>query len=327
MSSEPMMYGGQAVIKGVMMRSPRFFAVSCRRETGEITTRVEPVPLVKRPAPLKWPFVRGAVALIDAMNLGIRALMWSASVAMEDTSTSEGARKEGGKASGAASGRVADIAIGGSLVFGLGFGILLFIILPNIIAGLLQGSLLHTRFQLNLVEGAVKVAFFLAYVSLVGLMPNIREVFQYHGAEHRAINTYEARCPLTLEATRDFGTIHVRCGTNFILIVLVLSIFAFSVLPWSSVLERVAWRLALLPLVAGVAYEIIRIAGRHSESKFMRGALGPGLALQLITTRPPSDDQVEVALAALISVVHAEEHGLDTTPASQDEPEALPASA
>ncbi len=319
------MYGGQAVIKGVMMRSPRYFAVSCRRESGEITTRVERVPLVKRASPLKWPMVRGALALVDAMNLGIRALMWSASLAMEDTVGAAGSDSQGTQK---ASGRVTDIAIGGSLVFGLGFGVLLFIVLPSVIAGLMKGSLLHTRFQLNLVEGVTKVVFFLAYVTMVGLMPNIREVFQYHGAEHRAINTFEADRPLTLDATRDFGTIHMRCGTNFILIVLVLSIFAFSLLPWSGVVERVALRLVLLPLVAGVAYEIIRLAGRNAHSKWMRAVLAPGLALQLITTRPPSDNQVEVALAALQAVVRAEAEGLaEPEDSTLSTPHNLPASA
>ena len=319
-----MLYGGQAIIKGVMMRSPRFFAVSCRRENGDITTRVERVPIIKRPSFLRWPLFRGAMALVDAMNLGIRALLWSAGIAMEDTPPSTPKQqKEAEKMRKCASGAITDVAIGSSMVFGLGFGVFLFVILPNVIAGWLEGHLTHKVFVLNAAEGIIKIVFFLAYVSLIGLMRNIREVFEYHGGEHRAINTFEAGESLTLDGTRQFGTLHVRCGSNFILIVLVLSIFVFAVLPWCSVLERVAMRLVLLPLVGGIAYEIIRFAGRHSGSGLVQAMLAPGLALQRITTRSPSDDQVEVALASLRAVIDAEESGSQVSTNSAE----LPASA
>lgn len=309
-----MMYGGQAIIKGVMMRSPKYFAVSCRRADETVETRVEPVPLPNRPKVLKWPLVRGSVALVDAMMLGIKALFWSASLAMEDVEQQEAAksprkRAENQRAKATAKGKISDVAIGGALLAGLGMGVFLFIILPNIVAGWME-PWLKSKAALNLVEGVLKVLFFLAYIAAVGLMRDIREVFQYHGAEHRAINTFEAGRPLDFDSTREFGTIHVRCGTNFILIVLVLSIFVFSVLPWNSVLERVAWRLLLLPLVAGMAYEVIRFAGRRADNGNIRALLAPGLALQYLTTRPPQDAQVEVALAALNAVVRAEAEGL-----------------
>jgi uncharacterized protein YqhQ len=304
------MYGGQAVIRGVMMRSPRFFSVACRRENGEVCVRVEPVPFHRRPAVLKWPLVRGAMALVDALRLGVRALLWSASIAVEDIEQSDSAaskrqKREAERARRIAGSAINDIAVGGALVSGLGIGIFLFIILPNLISGWLHPGLIQSRFALNAVEGVLRITFFLVYVSLIGLMPNIREVFQYHGAEHRAINTFEAGRPLELDQTRDFGVIHVRCGTNFILIVLVLSIFAFSFLPWTSPIERVLMRLALLPVVAGVAYEIIRFAARRPGG-LLKALLAPGLWLQRITTRPPSDDQVEVGLTALRAVIEAE---------------------
>ncbi len=314
---EPMLYGGQAIIKGVMMRSPKFFAVACRRASGAINTRVEPIVFPNRPAFLKWPLVRGSLALFDSMVLGIKALMWSASLAMEDIEAEEAAnasehdKQEMEKAHKVAGGHVNDVAIGGALVVGLGFGVLLFIILPNIIAGWLSPGLIHGRVALNLVEGVIRVSFFLLYIAVVGFMPDIREVFEYHGGEHRAINTFEAGLPLTFENTKGFGTVHVRCGTNFILIVLVLSIVVFSVLPWSSPLERILGRLVLLPLVAGMAYEVIRFAGRNTHNRLIRAILAPGLALQYITTRPPSDDQVEVALASLNCVVEAEKSAED----------------
>ncbi len=309
-----MMYGGQAIIKGVMMRSPRYFAVSCRRANTEIQTRVEPIVFANRPKILRWPMVRGTVALLDAMLLGVKALFWSASLAMEDAEELDGAasrkqKKERERAEATAKGKISDVAIGGALVVGLGLGVFLFIVLPNIVAGWLH-PWVHGKAALNIVEGILKVVFFLAYVAVVGRMRDIREVFQYHGAEHRAINTFEAGRPLDFESTRDFGTIHVRCGTNFILIVLVVSIFVFAVLPWNSVLERVMLRLLLLPVVAGIAYEIIRFAGRRAESRMMRTLLAPGLALQHLTTRPPQDDQVEVALAALNAVIEAEAEGV-----------------
>lgn len=321
MPNDPLMYGGQAVIKGVMMRSPRFFAVACRRASDDITVRVERVALANRPGILKWPLIRGAMALVDAMHLGIKSLMWSASLAMEDIPESAGkndgkAAKQAEAARKTASTAINDIAIGGAMVSGLGIGVFLFIVLPNLISGWMHHWLIHSTFGLNVMEGVLKMLFFLAYISLVGLMPDIREVFQYHGAEHRAINTLEGGKTLDLESTRSFGTIHVRCGTNFILIVLVLSIFVFSLLPWNSALERVALRLALLPLVAGIAYEIIRLAGRNVDSRAMRSLLAPGLALQYITTRPPSDAQVEVALSALRAAIDAENAG-EGEPAEQ----------
>lgn len=310
MANEPMMYGGQAVIKGVMMRGPKHFAVACRRLNNEITVRVESIAFPNRAAFFRWPLIRGAMALVDAMHLGIKALMWSANVAIEDMDQEEAKQElkpgEQEKARKVTSAAINDIAIGGAMVTGLGIGVFLFIILPNIIAGLLHPGILESKAALNTVEGVLRMVFFLTYVSVVGLMPNIREVFQYHGAEHRAINTFEAGRTLEFENTRDFGTIHVRCGTNFILIVLLLSIFVFSFLPWNSVLERILMRLALLPLLAGVAYEIIRWAGKRSTVPLVRAMLAPGLMLQYITTRPPSDDQVEVALASLQAVIARE---------------------
>lgn len=314
-TKEPLLYGGQAIIKGVMMRSPKFFAVACRRAGKQIDLRVEPIAFPNRPRFFRWPLVRGSVALFDAMHLGIKALIWSASLAMQDVQqeeaakTSDKSREELEKAKKTASGAINDVAIGGAMVLGIGAGVFLFIILPNVIAGWLKFGV-HSSVGLNLIEGVLRVSFFLVYITVVGLMPDIKEVFQYHGAEHRAINTFEAGKPLDFESTKEFGTIHVRCGTNFILIVLVLSIFVFSFIPWAGVIQRIFWRLVLLPIVAGFAYEIIRFAGRNLDSKAIRTFLAPGLALQRITTRPPQDDQVEVALAALNAVVRAEEEGV-----------------
>lgn len=315
MSNEPLLYGGQAVIRGVMMRSPRFFSVACRRESGELRVRVEKVPLSKRPAFLRLPLVRGSLALFDAMHLGVKALMFSAGVAAEDIAEEEQAKSkrakkevEDGRKN--TSGAITDIAIGGALVTGLGMGVFLFIIFPHLVAGWIHSAgLMQNKLALNLVEGFIRVTFFISYILAIGRMKNIREVFQYHGAEHRAINTFEADRPLTLEETRPFGRIHFRCGTNFMLIVLVLSIFVFSFLPWEGVIQRIGWRLALLPLIAGMAYEALRFTSRRCHLGWIQKLVSPGLALQKLTTREPSDDQVEVALEALRAVIDAEEKG------------------
>lgn len=297
------------------MRSPRFFSVACRRENGELRVRVERIPLSKRPAFLGLPLVRGSLALFDAMHLGVKALMFSAGVAAEDIEEEEQAKSKRAKKEVEAgrkntSGAITDIAIGGALVTGLGMGVLLFIIFPHLVAGWIHSvGLMHNKLALNLVEGFIRVTFFIGYILAIGRMKNIREVFQYHGAEHRAINTFEADRPLTLEETRPFGRIHFRCGTNFMLIVLVLSIFVFSFLPWEGFIQRIGWRLALLPLIAGMAYEALRFTSRRCHLGWIQKLVSPGLALQKLTTREPSDDQVEVALEALRAVIDAEEKG------------------
>lgn len=201
---------------------------------------------------------------------------------------------------------VNDIAVGATMVLGLALGIGIFFVLPQLIVGTLKGWV-HHPILLNLLVGVVKLTLFVTYLAAISMMKDIRRVFEYHGAEHKVINTFEADLELIPENFAKHTPIHPRCGTSFILVVLVISIIAFCFLGWSDAwYERVFYRLLLLPIVAGIAYEVIRFAGRHKDSKVLKVLLSPGLWLQRLTTRPPSDEQVEVALAALNAVIEKE---------------------
>lgn len=310
-------YGGQAVIEGVMMRSPRFFAVACRRANNEIVIRQESVEsILKKFQWLNKPFLRGTLALIDAMVLGVKALMFSADVAMEDIEQTTS--KKGKKAQEAAGESPAekpskpkgqsinDITVGASMILGVALGIGIFMIGPHLLADLLKKAI-QKPIWLNLAEGMLRIGLFVGYVAAISLMKDIRRVFQYHGAEHKVINTMEAGLDLSPENFEKHRTIHPRCGTSFILVVLVVSIIVYSFLGWHNAWYlRVGYRLLLLPVIAGAAYEVIRFAGRHKDSRILAAILSPGLLMQRLTTREPSDDQVEVALRALQTVMDKE---------------------
>ncbi len=312
-------YGGQAVIEGVMMRGPKYYAVACRRANNEIVVRQEPVESTIL-GKFKWlnkPFLRGTLALIDAMALGMKALMFSANLAMEDIEAAEAAKPQSEKkvkkaraakatATDGGTQKINDIAIWGTMMLALAIGIGIFFVLPHLLTGLLQKNIANPL-VLNAVEGVVKFAIFIGYILGISRMKDIRRVFEYHGAEHRVINTYEAGLELTAENIAKYGTIHQRCGTSFILIVLVISIIVHMFLGWDPAwYMRVPIRLAFLPIIAGLAYETIRFAGKHKDSKILTALLSPGLMLQRVTTQPPSDDQIEVATAALQAVLEKE---------------------
>lgn len=310
-------YGGQAVIEGVMMRGPRFFAVACRRANNEIVVRQESVETVlKRFQFLKKPFLRGTLALIDSMVLGVKALMFSADVAMEDVEQAdpkkakktEETATDGGEATRPAKSQsINDITVNASMFLGVALGIGIFMIGPHLLVDLLKRWIQHP-ILLNVAEGLVRITMFVGYIAVISTMKDIRRVFQYHGAEHKVINTFEAGLELKPENFEKYTTIHPRCGTSFIFIVLLLSIVVYSFLGWHHAWYlRVAYRLILLPLIAGIAYEIIRFAGRHKDSKLLPIITAPGLLMQRLTTREPSDDQVEVALRALQAVMEMEE--------------------
>lgn len=309
-NNEKVPYGGQAVIEGVMMRGPRFFAIACRRENKEIVVQQESVEsILKRFQWLNKPFLRGTLALIDAIVLGMKALMFSADIAMDDIEKSDPkkASKSSQPESDAKKKSVNDIAIGATMVLGIALGIGIFMIGPHLLADLMK-RWIHNPIGLNLAEGGVRIVLFVGYIASISLMKDIRRVFQYHGAEHKVINTFEANLELTPENLEKHGTIHPRCGTNFILIVLLVSIIVYSFLGWADIwYKRIFFRLLLLPVIAGIAYEIIRFAGRYRNSKLLEILLSPGLWLQRLTTRKPTDDQVEVALYALKAVIEKEE--------------------
>ncbi len=325
MADERTQYGGQAVVEGVMMRSPRFFAVACRNlSTGEIVTQLEPVE--KHLRGVQWlnkPFLRGSLALIDAMAMGIKALTYAANVQAQDEAPAAGAASlamgegvvEKAKSS---DGTINGIAIGATTVLSLVFGFGLFWTLPALLTDkLLPG---HGRLLSNLAEGGIRLAFFFLYIAAISQMKHIQRVFQYHGAEHKAINTLESGLPMTLENTRVASRIHPRCGTNFIFIVLITSIVVFSIVPRhalsegiGAVLTTVGLRLLLLPVVAGIAFEILKWAGANRNKAWAQALIAPGLWTQYLTTRIPEDDQLQVAIAALDSVWAAEHDGAALT--------------
>ena len=275
--------GGQAVIEGVMMRGPGVTATAVREPSGTIVVQKEPTKSIADTYPiLKKPFLRGCVALYESLVIGMKALSFSAKAAgdeEEEMSNSE-------------------IAI--TMVISTIFAIAVFLALPTFIVKFIPG-VQDNHVVLNLIEGVIRLVLFLLYIWGIGLTKDIQRVFQYHGAEHKTIHTYELDLPLTVENVRKQSRLHPRCGTNFLLIVMVVSIFVFAFLGWPNLLERILSRVLLMPVVAGIAYEVIRLAGR-SEYSFVKALIKPGLALQYMTTREPEDDQIEVAIRALEEV-------------------------
>lgn len=281
MADEHFSYGGQAVIEGVMVRGRRGYATAFRLADGGIKVEKHPWrPLTMRHRLLALPIVRGTPALIDALFIGYRSLMASADVAARGEGISPPSPFQYALSIVAAMA----IAIGG------------FVLAPSAVIQRLHAGWLVN----NLVEGAIRAAMFVAFILLVSLMADMRRVFQYHGAEHKVINAFEATGRYGQEEAEGYRTLHQRCGTAFIFTVLVVGIFVHALVGWpSSLVVRLGTRLLLLPIVAGLAYEIIKLAGAHKSSRLLGVLVAPGMWLQRITTRPPTDDQVEVAIRAL----------------------------
>jgi uncharacterized protein YqhQ len=280
--------GGQAVIEGVMMRGPGIIATAVREPSGEILVKKELfTPVSDRYPILKKPMIRGVVALIESLVQGLKALSFSAQAAGDEGD--ELSNKE--------------IAV--TMFFSLGLAIVLFVIIPTYAAKYIHSAITDARI-LNLMEGVLRLAIFLVYIIAISRMKDIRRVFEYHGAEHKTIHAYEAGVPLDVEHVRTYTTLHPRCGTNFLFIVMIVSIVMFAFLGWPDLWIRIVSRIILMPVVAGLAYEIIRFAGK-SEAAWVGIAIMPGLLLQKLTTREPSDDQLEVAIKALEAARPVEE--------------------
>lgn len=283
-----LMVGGQAVIEGVMMRGPGLRATAVRDPQGTIQIETVPVRSISDRFPvLKKPLLRGSVALIESLVMGIRSLSYAAKMAGEEEE------------------QLTDREMAGTIAFALVLACVLFIAIPTGAAKLFR-FITEDPVFLNLMEGFLRLAIFLAYIWGISRMKDIRRVFQYHGAEHKTIHCYEAGLPLTVGNVQRFSRLHPRCGTNFLLIVMLVSIFVFAFLGWPSLVARILSRVALLPVVAGISYEVIRFAGR-SENPVVQTAIKPGLWLQYLTTRPPEDEMVEVAIESLKAVLPAEE--------------------
>jgi uncharacterized protein YqhQ len=280
--------GGQAVIEGVMMRGEHRWAVASRAPDGEIVIDVHDVPgWGDRYA--KIPMVRGVVNLAESMMLGMKALTWSGNLQLPEE------ERLSGRAMGAT------LAVSMTLFLGI------FILLPALGARGLGGALGLSGFAFHALEGLLVLGIFLGYLTLIGRMKEIRKVFQYHGAEHKAIAAYENDVPLTPESAQRFTTAHVRCGTNFLLTVLTIAIIVYALIGRPALPYLILSRIILIPVIAGVAYELIRLAARHMDKAWVRKAMIPGLALQKLTTREPTLEQLEVAIAALRAVFTVEQ--------------------
>ncbi|MGN9162491.1 MULTISPECIES: DUF1385 domain-containing protein [unclassified Clostridium] len=289
--------GGQAVIEGVMMRGSKGLATAVRLPNGSIEVKKESSEsLTKKNKFFGFPIIRGFISLIESLIIGIKSLEYSASFFEDDEEESESkfdkwfdkVFKEKGNS----------VLMGISLVLSLAFSILLFFILPTALTSLVKKTITSNVVVLNIIEGIIRVIIFISYIFIVGKLEDIKRVYQYHGAEHKTIFCYESGINLTPENAKKFGRLHPRCGTNFLFLVMVISIIIFSFTGWQSIGQRVISRVLLLPVVSGVTYEVIKWLGK-SDSKISKIIAWPGLLLQKITTQEPDESMLEVAITSL----------------------------
>jgi len=297
MSEQLTMYGGQAVIEGVMMRGSQSVAIAMRAPNEEIVIHSEPLGGIYKSKIIKIPFLRGLIALWDAIGLGIRALTISANI-----QTGEDEKLEG---------PALYLTLGISLTFGIG----LFFLLPAVLGQLSERVLGISAWWSNLLEGLVRLALLVGYIWIIGKASEIKRVFAYHGAEHKVINAYEAGADLTPETVTLFSLEHPRCGTAFLLSLVLLSVLVFSLLGPLPMFWRLASRILLIPVLAGIAYEYIRWTANHLDSKVVRTMIKPNLALQHLTTRQPTLQMLEVSIAAFNSMRTQEK--VEQSPESQ----------
>lgn len=307
-----MAVGGQAVLEGVMMRAPGMVATAVRRANGEIVVKKEPqLTLSERYPIFKLPILRGAVGLIEMMVIGVRTLNFSAEVAMQDAGQSVGFNGNGRQE--AASSMKDNLRLGVTVAFSLAVGVAVFFVTPLVVTTFFF-DVEQEPLWFNLIAGGVRIGILLGYLVAISLLKDIRRLFEYHGAEHKAVFAFEKGEPLTVEAAARQSRFHPRCGTSFLLIVMFVAIVLFSLLDaaliqWLgdlNVLMRVATHLPLIPLVGGVSYEFIRASAKRSETAIGKLVVAPGLWLQQITTREPDASQLEVALVALRSALGQE---------------------
>ncbi len=283
-------YGGQALLEGVMIRGLHVVTMAARNPKGEIVTRVDPIVSGWSRKLRKVPFIRGVLVLGEMLVIGTRAMMWSASIASQD-------EEEGTE--------LPPAALWGTLAISLTLGIGLFFLVPTALAGLLH-AFFESSLLVNFLEGLLRMAIFVGYLALINMMPEIRRVFMYHGAEHMTIHAYERSLTLAPENIRRFSPAHPRCGTAFLLVVLVISIVLFALVGNPPFIWRILSRLLLLPVIAGLAYEVIRLSGKHEDNALVQAVLAPNLWLQKLTTRQPDDSQIEVAVTAVNAAIEAD---------------------
>ncbi|MGZ4412300.1 MAG: DUF1385 domain-containing protein [Gaiellaceae bacterium] len=276
-------YGGQAVLEGVMMRGPSFWTVAVRKPDGDVAEVWHPITSVmKRHALFRLPLIRGVIALGESLAIGFRALSISTHYAVDDPDSEE--RVELGRG-----------AIIGMFAFAIVFALAIFKVGPALLTDQLP---IRSGGWFVIVEGLIRVSILIAYLALIGLLPDLRRVFQYHGAEHKVINAYEAEQELTPETCQRFSLVHPRCGTAFLLWVMVLAVFVYAFFGRPAWYWLITTRVVLLPVIAGLAYELIRFAGKHRSNRVLMALLAPGLWLQRLTTREPTLDQLAISIAA-----------------------------
>ena len=282
-------YGGQAVIEGVMMRGQRSMAVAVRSPSGQVHVSTKPISS-SQTGIRRIPFVRGVIVLVESLVLGIGALFESANVSL-----GEGDQKISGP------------LLWGTLAFSVAFAAAVFFVVPLLITDRLVNPYLNESTLLsNLLEGIVRVAIFIIYLALVNLIPDIRTVFAYHGAEHKTINAYEHHVALEPDPVAKFSTAHVRCGTSFLFAVMIIAIVVFSLVGSPDIWLRIVSRIVLIPVIAAVGYEFTRFSARYADNRIVRVLFLPGLALQKMTTRQPNNSQIEVAISALKGAIEAD---------------------
>ena len=280
-ANQPHTYGGQAVIEGVMIRGQRNIAIAVRRPDGSIALKRQPLTPIFTGKLRRIPLVRGVIAMAETLTLGMRALTYSANVAAEAEGEEISAR-----------------SMAGMMAVSLTIAIGLFFLVPVLASDRMEG-LLGSSLMANIAEGVIRLGLFLGYILLIGRMNDIRRVFMYHGAEHMTVHAQERGDPLNVAHIRRYPTAHPRCGTAFLLVVMVVAILAFIFVGREPFWWLIASRIVLVPLIAAVSYEVIRFSGRHAANPLVALITAPSLALQSLTTRQPDDDQIEIAIAAM----------------------------
>ena len=317
-SPEDILVGGQAVIEGVMMRTPRAYAVAVRRLDGTVEVKRKPVKrLSERCRIFSWLVLRGFAVLVQSLALGIRTMNFSINVSIQDLENQEAEKNDVSEKpeTGKKKSESNTLTVAASMLLGVAAAVLLFILLPLGLTTFLKGyfSAIDNWVVFNLVDGVIRVVVFFAYLLAISRLKDIQRVFEYHGAEHKVVHTWEDGAELTVSNARLRSTLHPRCGTSFLMFVMVVSILVFSLFKFHAFWAIFLSRVVLIPVVSGLSYELIRLSAPRCKKGFFRLLVLPGLTLQRITSREPSDDQLEIAIRALQESLELER---DSTPAT-----------
>jgi len=282
-------YGGQAVIEGVMIRGRKAVVTAVRRPSGGLTMDIKPLSAIYTGRLRRTPLIRGIIVLIEAMVLGIKSLLYSASVSLEEEEE-----------------EISGKMVWSMIAIALILAIALFLIVPLFLTRLIN-PYISSSLVFHLIEGFIRLAIFIAYLKLIALMPDIQRIFTYHGAEHKVVNAYEDGVPMEVEAVRKYNTAHVRCGTSFLFVVLIIAILVFALVGRPSLWLMLLSRILLIPVIAALGYEAIYFGANHVKNALVRAILAPGLLLQGLTAKAPDDSQIEIALAALNKVTEIDQ--------------------